>query len=93
MVSKEIIGKVISNKMNKTIIVAVNSKIAHKKYNKTLKNTRASEKRKTKNTCHKTGPLHQLHMIFPFSISGSDDGNKALPVISVISGLDLLLLP
>ena len=40
MVSKEIIGKVISNKMNKTIIVAVNSKIAHKKYNKTIPKTK-----------------------------------------------------
>lgn len=40
MVSKEIIGKVISNKMDKTIIVAVNSKIAHKKYNKTIPKTK-----------------------------------------------------
>lgn len=40
MVSKEIIGKVISNKMDKTIIVAVNSKITHKKYNKTIPKTK-----------------------------------------------------
>lgn len=40
MVSKEIIGKVISNKMDKTIIVAVNSKTAHKKYNKTIPKTK-----------------------------------------------------
>ena len=40
MVSKEIIGTVISNKMNKTIIVAVNNKIAHKKYNKTIPKTK-----------------------------------------------------
>nr|YP_009502108.1 30S ribosomal protein S17 [Porolithon onkodes]ASB29710.1 30S ribosomal protein S17 [Porolithon onkodes] len=40
MVSKEIIGTVISNKMNKTIIVAVNKKAAHKKYKKTLPKTK-----------------------------------------------------
>ena len=40
MVSKEIIGEVISNRMNKTIVVAVSSKIAHKKYNKTLPKTK-----------------------------------------------------
>ena len=40
MASKEIIGTVISNKMNKTVIVAVNNKIAHKKYNKTIPKTK-----------------------------------------------------
>ena len=40
MILKEITGKVISNKMDKTIIVAVNNKIAHKKYNKTLPKTK-----------------------------------------------------
>ena len=40
MTSKEIIGTVISNKMNKTIIVAVNNKIAHKKYSKTIPKTK-----------------------------------------------------
>ena len=40
MVLKEITGQVISNKMDKTIIVAVNNKIAHKKYKKTLPKTK-----------------------------------------------------
>ena len=40
MVLKEIIGKVTSNKMDKTIIVAVNSKIAHKKYKKIISKTK-----------------------------------------------------
>ena len=37
---KEITGKVISNKMNKTITVAVNTKTAHKRYNKIISKTK-----------------------------------------------------
>lgn len=40
MALKEITGKVVSNKMDKTIIVAVNNKITHKKYKKTLPKTK-----------------------------------------------------
>lgn len=40
MALKEIVGKVISNKMNKTITVAVNRKITHKKYNKIISKTK-----------------------------------------------------
>ena len=40
MALKEIIGQVIANKMDKTIIVAVNNKIAHKKYKKTMPKTK-----------------------------------------------------
>lgn len=36
---KEIIGTVISNKMDKTITVAVTNKIAHKKYSKIIAKT------------------------------------------------------
>lgn len=39
MPSKETIGIVISNKMNKTIAVAVKMKVAHKKYNKIIAKT------------------------------------------------------
>lgn len=37
---KEVVGKVISNKMDKTITVAVIKKISHKKYNKVLSKTK-----------------------------------------------------
>nr|YP_009541716.1 ribosomal protein S17 [Synarthrophyton chejuense]AYR05725.1 ribosomal protein S17 [Synarthrophyton chejuense] len=37
---KEIIGKVINNKMDKTITVAVIRKISHNKYNKVLSKTK-----------------------------------------------------
>lgn len=37
---KEIIGQVISHKMDKTITVAVNHQVAHKKYNKIIFKTK-----------------------------------------------------
>jgi len=40
MALKEIIGKVISDKMNKTITVGVSNKIAHKKYKKIISKTK-----------------------------------------------------
>ena len=40
MAIKEIIGKVIKNKMDKTITVAVIRKIPHKKYNKIILKTK-----------------------------------------------------
>lgn len=40
MTNKEIIGKIISNKMNKTVTVAINKKISHKKYKKILFKTK-----------------------------------------------------
>lgn len=39
MGNKETVGTVISNKMNKTITVAVTTKTSHKKYNKTIAKT------------------------------------------------------
>lgn len=40
MTLKEMTGQVISDKMNKTITVAVNSKIPHKKYKKIISKTK-----------------------------------------------------
>ena len=40
MTLKEIIGQVIANKMDKTIVVVVSTKTAHKKYKKTLPKTK-----------------------------------------------------
>ena len=39
MSKKETIGLVVSSKMNKTIVVAITSRIAHKKYNKIISKT------------------------------------------------------
>ena len=38
--TKEIAGEVISNKMDKTITVAVSNKVAHKKYSKIISRTK-----------------------------------------------------
>ena len=40
MTSKEIIGKVVSNKMNKTLVVAVRKRKADKKYKKIFETTK-----------------------------------------------------
>lgn len=40
MVVKKFTGKVVANKMDKTIIVAVTNKVAHKKYSKTISKTK-----------------------------------------------------
>ena len=40
MVKKERVGIVVSNKMNKTIVIAVENKYSHPIYEKTLKKTR-----------------------------------------------------
>lgn len=40
MTNKEIVGKIISNKMNKTVTVAINKKTSHKKYKKILFKTK-----------------------------------------------------
>lgn len=39
MPNQETIGLVISNKMNKTIVVAITNKVAHKKYSKIISRT------------------------------------------------------
>nr|QUE29594.1 ribosomal protein S17 [Erythrotrichia foliiformis] len=40
MGTKEQVGKVVSNKMNKTIVVAVENRIAHPRYNKIIVKTK-----------------------------------------------------
>nr|YP_009296348.1 ribosomal protein S17 [Sebdenia flabellata]AOM65283.1 ribosomal protein S17 [Sebdenia flabellata] len=52
MPKKETIGTVISNRMNKTITVAVNTKIAHKKYNKIIAKTNKYYAHDENNECN-----------------------------------------
>jgi len=51
MTKKEKIGIVVSNKMNKTIIIAVENKYSHPLYEKTLKKTRRFMAHDEKNDC------------------------------------------
>ena len=51
MNKKEKIGIVVSNKMNKTIVIAVENKYSHPLYEKTLKKTRRFMAHDEKNDC------------------------------------------
>lgn len=49
---KSIIGKVVSNKMDKSIVVAVERKYKHEKYGKFIKNTSTFMAHDEKNECN-----------------------------------------
>lgn len=66
MKKKEITGQVVSNKMDKTIIVAVNNKIAHKRYNKTVPKTKKYFVHDAYNT-YKTGDIVKIQLTKPIS--------------------------
>ena len=51
MTKKEKIGIVVSNKMNKTIVIAVENKYSHPIYEKTLKKTRRFMVHDERNDC------------------------------------------
>nr|YP_010904318.1 ribosomal protein S17 [Catenella fusiformis]WCH57569.1 ribosomal protein S17 [Catenella fusiformis] len=63
---KETIGTVTSNKMDKTIIVAVKKKIAHKKYYKIVTRTKKYYAHDEYNKCH-TGDIVKIQETKPIS--------------------------
>nr|YP_009314777.1 Ribosomal protein S17 [Neoizziella asiatica]SCW23232.1 Ribosomal protein S17 [Neoizziella asiatica] len=63
---KEKIGVVISNKMSKTITVAVKTKIAHKKYQKILAKTKKYKVHDENNSC-KIGDIVKIQETRPLS--------------------------
>ena len=48
---KETTGKVVSDKMNKTIVVAVENRISHRKYAKTMTRTKKYKAHDENNEC------------------------------------------
>nr|QUE28091.1 ribosomal protein S17 [Sahlingia subintegra] len=52
MAIKEQVGKVISNKMHKTIVVAVENRIPHPRYNKIIVKTKKYKVHDENNTCN-----------------------------------------
>lgn len=66
MAIKEKIGIVISNKMIKTITVAVKTKIKHKKYGKILIRTKKYKVHDEKNICQ-VGDIIKIHESRPIS--------------------------
>nr|QUE28839.1 ribosomal protein S17 [Porphyropsis coccinea] len=51
MATKEKVGQVTSNKMDKTIVVAVENRIAHKKYGKIIVKTKKYKAHDENNSC------------------------------------------
>jgi small subunit ribosomal protein S17 len=52
MAAKEIVGVVVSNKMNKTIVVAVENRSAHPKYGKIVVKTKKYKAHDEENKCN-----------------------------------------
>lgn len=57
---KEIIGKVTSNKMDKTIVVAVERKIKHPLYGKFIKKTKKFVAHDNNNDCNEGDIVHLM---------------------------------
>ena len=51
MAAKERIGRVVSNKMDKTVVVAVESRVQHKKYDKIMVRTQKNKAHDEENKC------------------------------------------
>lgn len=66
MVKKERIGVVVSNKPNKTIIVAIQTRYQHPKYGKTVVKTKRYMAHDENNSC-KSGDLVRLEESPPIS--------------------------
>lgn len=66
MAIKETIGKVTSDKMQKTITVAVTTKVAHKKYNKIIIKTNKYYAHDENNEC-KRGDIVKIKETRPMS--------------------------
>nr|YP_009393567.1 ribosomal protein S17 [Bostrychia simpliciuscula]ARW62129.1 ribosomal protein S17 [Bostrychia simpliciuscula] len=66
MPKKETVGIVVSNKMNKTIIVMVKKQIAHKKYKKIIAKTNKYYADDTFNQC-KIGDIVKIQETRPLS--------------------------
>ncbi len=51
MAAKERIGQVVSNKMDKTVVVAVETRVQHKKYDKIMVRTQRYKAHDEENNC------------------------------------------
>ena len=52
MAVKEVVGEVVSDKMNKTVVVAVENRTRHPKYKKTVVRTKKYKAHDEENKCH-----------------------------------------
>ena len=66
MALKEIIGRVSSDKMNKTAVITVNSKVRHKKYGKIIYKNKKYYAHDEENSC-KVGDTVKIQQARPIS--------------------------
>lgn len=78
MALKEVVGRVISNKMDKTVTVAVSNKIRHNKYSKIILKTKKYYAHDEQNQ-YNTGDIVKIQQTRPIS------KNKCWKVVSAIN--------
>jgi len=83
MPKKELVGKVVSNKMQKTIVIAVESRSMHEKYEKAFLKTRKFKAHDPENKCQ-IGDRVRVRECRPLS------RDKRWLVVEVQSGEDLI---
>ncbi len=66
MPKKVLTGKVVSNKMDKTIVVSIDNKVPHKKYSKTVLKTKKFKAHDENNEC-KEGDIVEIIEHIPIS--------------------------
>ena len=81
---KTVIGKVVSDKMDKTIVVAVEDSVKHKLYNKIVKRTVRFKAHDENNECGK-GDRVKIMETRPLSVA-DNTGAKELMCIRVLGG-------
>lgn len=82
MAAKERVGLVVSNKMDKTVVVAVESRVQHKKYGKIMVRTQRYKAHDEDNTC-KEGDRVKISETRPIS------RHKRWVVADILSSSDL----
>ncbi|MGB3790500.1 MAG: 30S ribosomal protein S17 [Phormidesmis sp.] len=82
MAAKERIGLVVSNKMDKTVVVAVESRVQHKKYGKIMVRTQRYKAHDEENSC-KEGDRVKISETRPMS------RHKRWIVADILSSSDL----
>ncbi len=66
MPKKELVGKVVSNKMDKTVVVAVENKFPHRKYEKQIVETHKFKAHDAENKCQ-VGDVVRIQECRPLS--------------------------
>ncbi len=66
MAAKELMGRVVSDKMDKTVVVAVENRVPHPKYQKIVVRTKKYKAHDDSNQC-KTGDIVRIRETRPLS--------------------------